>query len=71
VDQGHIFYEKVQRPENYLSIIKNKIIELNKKEYKNINDLIKSLNKKLGIEKKLYFLKHNEKLNICSSGYCS
>jgi len=43
-----------------------------KKEYKNINDLIKSLNKKLGIEK-IIFLKHNEKLKyssgVVSAGY--
>ncbi len=36
VDENHIFYEKVQRPENYLNIIIDKIRELNKQKYKNL-----------------------------------
>jgi hypothetical protein len=72
VDKNHIFYEKVQKPENYLNIIKDKIINLHKQEYKNIDDIITNLNNTFKTEK-IIFLKYSHELKyssgISSAGY--
>ncbi len=72
VDENHIFYEKVQKPENYLKIIIDKIVELNKQQYKNLQDIINTLNTNLYHEKIIFKPSSKEpKYNsgIVSAGY--
>lgn len=72
VDKDHIFYEKVQRPENYLNIIKDKFIQANKKEYKDLNSLLIYLTKIFDNDK-IIFKEYTKQLKyssgIVSAGY--
>lgn len=73
MDKGHTFYEKVQKPENYLYIIEKIIKEFNKKnEFLNLEDLIISLNSKF-MNEKIIFIKSEQtpKYNsgIVTAGY--
>jgi hypothetical protein len=70
IDEGHNFFEKVQKPENYLKIIKKYITEFNNKnEFLNLDDLITSLNSYF-LNEKLVFRK-SEKTPKYNSGVVS